>query len=77
MAMLVKALHSRYAEQAQELLITEIDPICALQAAMDGYEVKRMEDAVKEADIIVTATGNCDIILGHHFEIDETQRYRL
>jgi adenosylhomocysteinase len=50
------------------VLITEIDPICALQAAMDGYEVKKMDDAVKEADIIVTATGNCDIITGRHFE---------
>src|SRR5215471_17793607 len=39
------------------VIVTEIDPICALQAAMEGYEVKRMEDAVKEADIIVTATG--------------------
>jgi adenosylhomocysteinase len=51
------------------VLITEIDPICALQAAMDGYEVKKMDDAVKEADIIVTATGNCDIITGRHFEM--------
>lgn len=51
------------------VMITEIDPICALQAAMDGYEVKKMDDAVKEADIIVTATGNCDIILGRHFKM--------
>ncbi|MBK7109024.1 MAG: adenosylhomocysteinase [Bacteroidetes bacterium] len=50
------------------VLITEIDPICALQAAMDGFEVKRMEDAVKEADIVVTATGNCDVITGKHFQ---------
>jgi adenosylhomocysteinase len=50
------------------VMVTEIDPICALQAAMDGYEVKRMADAVKECDIIVTATGNKDIILGEHFE---------
>ncbi len=49
------------------VLITEIDPICALQAAMDGFEVKRMADAVKEADIVVTATGNCDVITGEHF----------
>lgn len=47
--------------------VTEIDPICALQAAMDGYAVKRMENAVKEADIIVTATGNKDIIGEKHF----------
>ncbi len=51
------------------VLVTEIDPICALQAAMDGYEVKKMEDAVREADIIVTATGNCDIITERHFRL--------
>lgn len=50
------------------VIVTEIDPICALQAAMEGYEVKKMDDAVKEADIIVTATGNKDIILGRHFK---------
>src|SRR6187431_3002584 len=50
------------------VLITEIDPICALQAAMEGYEVRKMDDAVKEADIIVTATGNKDIIVGRHFK---------
>jgi len=50
------------------VIITEIDPICALQAAMDGYPVKRMETAIAEADIVVTATGNKDIIEGQHFE---------
>ena len=50
------------------VIITEIDPICALQAAMDGYPVKRMETAIREADIIVTATGNKDIVEGQHFE---------
>ena len=50
------------------VIVTEIDPICALQAAMDGFEVKKMEDAVKEANIIVTATGNKDIITGEHFQ---------
>ncbi len=49
------------------VIITEIDPICALQAAMDGFEVKKMIDAVKEADIVVTATGNKDIIGKEHF----------
>lgn len=49
------------------VIVTEIDPICALQAAMDGYAVKKMEDAVKEANIVVTATGNKDIISGKHF----------
>ena len=47
--------------------VTEVDPICALQAAMDGYAVKKMENAVTEADIIVTATGNKDIIGEKHF----------
>ncbi|MBL3656444.1 adenosylhomocysteinase [Fulvivirga sediminis] len=50
------------------VIVTEIDPICALQAAMDGFEVKKMDDAVKEADIVVTATGNKDIVKGRHFE---------
>ncbi|WP_108212911.1 adenosylhomocysteinase [Pontibacter mucosus] len=49
------------------VIVTEIDPICALQAAMDGFAVKRMADAVKEADIVVTATGNKDIITEQHF----------
>lgn len=49
------------------VIITEIDPICALQASMDGYQVKRMDNAVKEADIVVTATGNKDIIVDRHF----------
>ncbi|MGF1635655.1 MAG: adenosylhomocysteinase [Cyclobacteriaceae bacterium] len=49
------------------VIVTEIDPICALQAAMDGYEVKRMLDVVPRADIIVTATGNCNIISEAHF----------
>ncbi|HRI78905.1 MAG TPA: adenosylhomocysteinase [Cyclobacteriaceae bacterium] len=48
--------------------VTEIDPICALQAAMDGFAVKKMDDAVKDADIVVSATGNCNIVLGRHFE---------
>jgi adenosylhomocysteinase len=50
------------------VIVTEIDPICALQAAMDGYAVKKMDDAAKEADIIVTATGNFGIIQSRHFE---------
>ena len=51
------------------VIITEIDPICALQAAMEGFEVKKMVDAVKEADIIVTTTGCRDIITGEHFKL--------
>jgi len=49
------------------VIVTEIDPICALQAAMDGFEVKKMSDAVKEADIIVTASGCRDLITENHF----------
>ncbi len=49
------------------VIVTEIDPICALQAAMSGYQVKKLENAVKEADIIVTATGNKDIVTEKHF----------
>ena len=49
------------------VIVTEIDPICALQAAMEGFEVKRMIDAVAEADIIVTATGCTDVLTGEHF----------
>ena len=51
------------------VIVTEIDPICALQAAMDGFEVKKMIDAVKEADIIVTASGCRDLITGEHFKL--------
>jgi adenosylhomocysteinase len=50
------------------VLVTEIDPICALQAAMEGFEVTTMEEAVKEGDIFVTATGNVDVITGAHME---------
>ncbi|MEO6189710.1 MAG: adenosylhomocysteinase, partial [Saprospiraceae bacterium] len=51
------------------VIITEIDPICALQAAMDGFQVLKMENAVKLANIIVTATGNKDIISAKHFKL--------
>ncbi len=50
------------------VIVTEIDPICALQAAMEGYEVKTVEDVLHEADIYVTATGNCDVITIEHME---------
>jgi adenosylhomocysteinase len=50
------------------VIVTEIDPICALQAAMEGYEVKKMDTAILEADIVVTATGNHQIIVGRHFK---------
>ena len=51
------------------VIVTEIDPICALQAAMDGFEVKKMENAIPRAQIIVTATGNCDIVSEKHFRL--------
>lgn len=51
------------------VIVTEIDPICALQAAMDGFEVKQMVNAVSEADIVVTTTGCRDIITGTHFKL--------
>ncbi|HMG81994.1 MAG TPA: adenosylhomocysteinase [Ferruginibacter sp.] len=51
------------------VIVTEVDPICALQAAMDGFEVKKMIDAVKEADIIVTASGCRDLITEKHFRV--------
>ncbi|MFT4601427.1 MAG: adenosylhomocysteinase [Arenicella sp.] len=50
------------------VIVTEIDPICALQAAMDGFEVQKMDNCVHRADIVVTTTGNKDIIVGRHFE---------
>jgi len=51
------------------VIVTEIDPICALQAAMDGYEVKKMENAIPRADIVVTATGNKDVVTDKHFKM--------
>ncbi len=52
-----------------KILVTEVDPICALQASMEGYEVVTMEEAASRADIFVTATGCCDIIKQEHFEM--------
>ncbi|MBX7095552.1 MAG: adenosylhomocysteinase [Flavobacteriales bacterium] len=54
--------------QGVRVIVTEIDPICALQAAMDGYQVLKMDTAVKIADIIVTATGNKNIVVDRHFK---------
>jgi len=50
------------------VIVTEVDPICALQAALEGYEVKTLEDVVSYADIFITATGCCDVITGEHME---------
>ncbi len=52
--------------QGARVIITEIDPICALQAAMDGYQVKKLENVLAEADIIITTTGNKDVVLVEH-----------
>ena len=55
--------------QGCRVIVTEIDPICALQAAMEGYEVKRLEEVVEKADIFVTATGNFNIITAEHMAV--------
>ena len=55
--------------QGARVLITEIDPICALQAAMEGYQVVTMEEAAPIADIFITATGCCDVITGEHMKV--------
>jgi adenosylhomocysteinase len=52
--------------QGARVIVTEIDPICALQAAMEGYEVKTLDDVIETADIFITATGNKDIITADH-----------
>ena len=50
------------------VIVTEIDPICALQAAMEGFEVKKLDNVIEKADIVITTTGNKDIVVGRHFE---------
>ena len=62
--------------QGARVIVTEIDPICALQAAMEGYEVRTLEDVVETADIFITATGNKDIITAEPHGADEAQRDR-
>jgi len=52
--------------QGARVIVTEVDPICALQASMDGYQVKRLENALPEADIVITTTGNKDVVLVEH-----------
>ena len=59
------------------VIVSEVDPICALQAAMEGYEVKKFVDACAESDIVVTATGNKDIVTGEHFKRHEGQGHCL
>ena len=55
------------------VIVTEIDPICALQAAMDGFEVKKMKNAIPRANIVVTATGNKDVVTEKHFKLMKDQ----
>lgn len=50
------------------VVVSEIDPICALQAAMEGYEVRKVDSVIQDADIVITATGNLDVIRGEHFK---------
>lgn len=63
-----KGTAASFSGAGARVIVTEIDPICALQAAMEGYEVKKMDNAILEADIVITTTGNKDIIVGRHFE---------
>ncbi len=63
-----KGTAASFAGTGSIVTVTEIDPICALQAAMDGFEVKKLENVIATADIIITTTGNKDIVQGHHFE---------
>lgn len=63
-----KGTAASFSGAGARVIVTEIDPICALQAAMEGYEVKKMDNAILEADIVITTTGNKDIIQGRHFE---------
>ena len=63
-----KGTAASFAGAGSIVTVTEIDPICALQAAMDGFEVKKLETIISNADIVVTATGNKDIITKDHFE---------
>ena len=63
-----KGTAASFAGAGSIVTVTEIDPICALQAAMDGFEVKKLESIISNADIVVTATGNKDIITKDHFE---------
>ena len=61
-----KGCAASLAGQGARVVVTEVDPICALQAAMEGYEVVLMDEAISKADIVVTATGNKDIVTADH-----------
>ncbi len=62
-----KGTAEAFAGAGAQVIVTEIDPICALQAVMDGFRVMKMDNAVRVADIVITATGNRDIVVGRHF----------
>ncbi len=62
-----KGTAASFAGTGSIVTVTEIDPICALQAAMDGFEVKKLENVIENADIIITTTGNKDIVQAQHF----------
>lgn len=64
-----KGTAASFAGAGARVIVTEIDPICALQAAMEGFEVKKMVNAAPEADIVITTTGNKDIVTGEHFTL--------
>ncbi|MFT5970987.1 MAG: adenosylhomocysteinase [Flavobacteriales bacterium] len=64
-----KGTAASFAGAGARVIVTEIDPICALQAAMEGYEVKKMVNAAPEADIVITTTGNKDIVTKEHFQL--------
>jgi adenosylhomocysteinase len=71
MVMWVKVLPISLRNSGVRVIVTEIDPICALQAAMEGFEVKKLGTAIAEADIVVTATGNKNIVREQHFRAFE------
>ena len=64
-----KGTVASFSGAGSRVTVVEIDPICALQASMDGYEVKKMKTVIGNADIIVTATGNKDILKDEHFKL--------
>jgi adenosylhomocysteinase len=62
-----KGTAEAFAGAGAQVIVTEIDPICALQAVMDGFRVMKLDNAVRLADIVITATGNRDVVVGRHF----------
>jgi len=68
---------SHFPHSKARVIVTEIDPICALQATMAGYQVARLEDVLGIGDIYVTTTGNIDVITAEHMSKNERRVYRL